>query len=154
VANLNDRSHLRGDAGEYEEFPNLCFVDTLDNVGLHTCKRDHWNLSQRNRGERQAHQTPKHRKISVVIGNPPYNANQLNENENNKNREYQRIDERIKRHTSPRVPHRRPSSTTCTRVSSLGERRVDKNGIVALSVIAVSMKLALSMVFGKSCRRV
>jgi len=24
------------------------------------------------------------RKISVIIGNPPYNANQMNENENNK----------------------------------------------------------------------
>ena len=36
------------------------------------------------------------KKISVVIGNPPYNANQLNENENNKNREYPEIDRRIK----------------------------------------------------------
>ena len=36
------------------------------------------------------------RKISVVIGNPPYNANQLNGNENNKNREYPEIDKRIK----------------------------------------------------------
>jgi predicted helicase len=26
--------------------------------------------------------------ISVIIGNPPYNANQMNENDNNKNREY------------------------------------------------------------------
>ena len=26
------------------------------------------------------------RKISVIIGNPPYNANQQNENDNNKNR--------------------------------------------------------------------
>ena len=30
------------------------------------------------------------------MGNPPYNANQLNENENNKNREYPEIDKRIK----------------------------------------------------------
>jgi predicted helicase len=36
------------------------------------------------------------RKISVVIGNPPYNANQANENDNNKNREYPQIDQRIK----------------------------------------------------------
>ena len=28
------------------------------------------------------------RKISVIIGNPPYNANQQNENDNNKNRAY------------------------------------------------------------------
>ena len=35
--------------------------------------------------------------ISVIIGNPPYNANQRNENENenNKNREYPEIDKRI-----------------------------------------------------------
>ena len=34
--------------------------------------------------------------ISVIIGNPPYNANQQNENDNNKNREYPAIDRRIR----------------------------------------------------------
>ena len=34
--------------------------------------------------------------ISVIIGNPPYNANQQNENDNNKNREYPEIDRRIR----------------------------------------------------------
>ena len=34
--------------------------------------------------------------ISVIIGNPPYNANQQNENDNNRNREYPEIDRRIK----------------------------------------------------------
>ena len=33
--------------------------------------------------------------ISIIIGNPPYNANQQNENDNNKNREYLAIDRRI-----------------------------------------------------------
>ena len=36
--------------------------------------------------------------ISVIMGNPPYNANQQNENDNNKNREYPEIDRRIKEH--------------------------------------------------------
>jgi predicted helicase len=40
--------------------------------------------------------SPAIKKISVIIGNPPYNANQQNENDNNKNRTYPRIDERIK----------------------------------------------------------
>ena len=31
---------------------------------------------------------PDAKPISVIIGNPPYNANQQNENDNNKNREY------------------------------------------------------------------
>ena len=31
----------------------------------------------------------------MVIGNPPYNMNQQNENDNNKNRKYEVIDKRV-----------------------------------------------------------
>ena len=34
--------------------------------------------------------------IKVIIGNPPYNAGQINENDNNKNRKYAWIDKRVK----------------------------------------------------------
>jgi len=80
----------------YEEFKNLCFVDTLDNTNalLYSGKQETmFGLSSEN-SDRIKRQNSK--KISVVIGNPPYNANQLNENENNKNREYPDIDKRIK----------------------------------------------------------
>lgn len=33
--------------------------------------------------------------ITVVIGNPPYNIGQLNENDNNKNRKYKVMDKRV-----------------------------------------------------------
>ena len=33
VANLNIEATYAAITGEYEEFPNLCFVDTLDNIG-------------------------------------------------------------------------------------------------------------------------
>ena len=36
------------------------------------------------------------RKIPVIIGNPPYNANQHNENDNNKNDPAPKADKRIK----------------------------------------------------------
>lgn len=98
VANLNIEATYAAITGEYEEFKNLCFVDTLDNVGLHTAAvgAQHslfGSVSEENvaRIKRQ-----NGRKISVVIGNPPYNANQANENDNNKNREYPAIDARIK----------------------------------------------------------
>lgn len=98
VANLNIESTYAAISEKYEEFPNLCFVDTLDNVGLHTAARGvnadlFGSVSEENvaRIKRQ-----NSRKISVVIGNPPYNANQANENDNNKNREYPQIDQRIK----------------------------------------------------------
>lgn len=98
VANLNIESTYAALAGKYEEFPNLCFVDTLDNVGLHTAAvgttaQLFGSVSEENvlRIRRQ-----NGRRISVVIGNPPYNANQANENDNNKNRLYPAIDARIK----------------------------------------------------------
>ncbi|MBK7120586.1 MAG: N-6 DNA methylase [Comamonadaceae bacterium] len=98
VANLNIESTYAAITGQYAEFPNLCFVDTLDNVGLHTAAKGttaelFGSVSEENvaRIKRQ-----NSRKISVVIGNPPYNANQANENDNNKNREYPQIDQRIK----------------------------------------------------------
>src|SRR5207248_7439153 len=33
--------------------------------------------------------------ITVIIGNPPYNAWQVNENDNNKNRKYKLMDKRV-----------------------------------------------------------
>ncbi len=98
VANLNIEATYAAITGEYREFENLCFVDTLDNVGLHTAQRNSQadmfaGVSEENvaRIKRQ-----NSKKISVIIGNPPYNANQANENDNNKNREYPQVDARIK----------------------------------------------------------
>ena len=98
VANLNIEATYAAITGEYEEFKNLCFVDTLDNVGLHTAAHgttaDLFGSVSEENVARIKRQNIK--KISVVIGNPPYNANQANENDNNKNREYPAIDARIK----------------------------------------------------------
>ena len=98
VANLNIESTYAAITGQYQEFPSLCFVDTLDNVGLHTSAKGvnadlFGSVSEENVARIKRQNT---RKISVVIGNPPYNANQANENDNNKNREYPQIDARIK----------------------------------------------------------
>jgi predicted helicase len=98
VANLNIEATFAAITGDYEEFPNLCFVDTLDNVGAHTAAKDtqfglFGSVTEENIARIRRQNS---RRISVVIGNPPYNANQLNENENNKNREYREIDRRIK----------------------------------------------------------
>ncbi len=98
VANLNIEATYAAIMGQYADYPNLCFVDTLDNVAGLGIRSGHQHdlfgaLSEEN-VERIKRQN--RRKISVVIGNPPYNANQQNENDNNKNRTYPRIDERIK----------------------------------------------------------
>lgn len=95
IANLNVEFTYKQKMGAYAEFGNLCFVDTLDNMGFgFTGKQTSlFGVSAEN-VERIRRQNE--RKISVIIGNPPYNANQMNENENNKNREYPEIDKRIK----------------------------------------------------------
>ncbi len=98
VANLNIEATYAAITGDYLEYPNLCFVDTLDNVGLHTAAHGttadlFGSVSEQNLARIKRQNS---RKISVIIGNPPYNANQANENDNNKNREYPEIDQRIK----------------------------------------------------------
>jgi predicted helicase len=97
VANLNIEATYAAIVGSYEEFPGLCFVDTLDNVAALGIYSGHQHdlfatISDEN-SERVRRQNS--RKISVVIGNPPYNAWQENYNQNNANRPYHRVDQRI-----------------------------------------------------------
>ena len=98
IANLNIEFTYAQLSGEYLEFPHICFVDTLDNLGFEKTHRHQqmgldFGLTVENTA--RIHKQNK-RRISVILGNPPYNANQMNENDNNKNRLYAGIDERIK----------------------------------------------------------
>jgi predicted helicase len=99
IANLNIEYTYQQKMEEYEAFPHICFVDTLDNLGFdHSYQNQQKTLSMGLGEENAARiQAQNKRKISVIIGNPPYNANQQNENDNNKNRSYNGIDESIKR---------------------------------------------------------
>jgi len=132
VANLNIEFTFKQKMGHYREFANICFVDTLDNTGGlgYSSQQEHmFGVSSENT-ERIKRQNKK--KISVIIGNPPYNANQKNENENNKNREYPQIDARIK------DTYIRYSTAQKTKAYDMYSRffrwasdRIDKNGIIA-----------------------
>jgi predicted helicase len=135
VANLNIEATYAAIKDEYEEYPNLCFVDTLDNVvALKAQKGQHFGdllggVSEENVARIKKQNT---KKISVVIGNPPYNANQLNENENNKNREYPEIDRRIKRsyiHAS--TAQKTKLYDMYVRFFRWASDRIEDNGIVA-----------------------
>jgi predicted helicase len=97
IANLNIEFTYQQKTGEYREFRNICFVDTLDNTDPldfeGKTKSLHFGISHEN-SERIRRQNDK--RISVIIGNPPYNANQKNFNEFNANRKYPFIDRRFK----------------------------------------------------------
>ena len=102
IANLNIEYTYKERTERYLEFPNLSFVDTLDNMdwkgasGAAVQRQTQLNLGGVSEENWIRVQEQNEQPISVIVGNPPYNANQQNENDNNKNREYPEIDRRIR----------------------------------------------------------
>lgn len=93
IANLNIEYTYKQKMGEYAEFDNLCFVDTLDKSSQHFVQGGLFGVSAENTTRIRKQNE---RKISVIIGNPPYNAKQENYNYQNANRAYKEINKRIK----------------------------------------------------------
>ena len=102
IANLNIEYSYKQRTGRYREFPNLCFVDTLDNLG--------WKGASEGAVQRQPGlalgamseenwirvQDQNKKTISVIIGNPPYNDSATLWGDGSANREYLEIDRRIR----------------------------------------------------------
>lgn len=87
IACLNIEQTYAEITGTWREFGGACFVDTLENWGFELTHRGAQSdlfgaLTEENRRRIQRQNT---RRIPVIIGNPPYNANQKSENDNNKN---------------------------------------------------------------------
>ena len=89
VASLNIEHAYFDLQGRYESFPGLCFADTLDLAQGKQLAMFAEQNTERVQKEQDA-------AITVIIGNPPYNVGQQNENDNNKNRKYPVVDKRIK----------------------------------------------------------
>ncbi|PYX06077.1 MAG: DNA helicase [Acidobacteria bacterium] len=88
IASMNIEHAYFDRTGEYRAFPGICLVDTFElaeakQVPMFTEKNTQ-------RVERQ-----KAAPIFVITGNPPYNAGQVDENDNNKNRKYPVVDRRV-----------------------------------------------------------
>jgi len=89
IASMNIEHAYYEAMGDYKPFEGICLVDTFElaearQLGFFTQE----NLA---RVERQR-ASP----LTVIIGNPPYNVGQVNQNDNNKNRKYPVIDGRVK----------------------------------------------------------
>ena len=104
IANLNIEYTYKERMGRYSQFPGLAFVDTLDNMewqqkgagGAAATRQPNLTLGGLSVDNWMRVQTQNEKTISVIIGNPPYNSNQQNENDLNPNRKYPAIDKRIK----------------------------------------------------------
>ncbi len=90
IASMNIEHQFFEMTGGYQPFAGICLVDTFDLAE----DRQRPLFAQENtlRVERQK-ETP----MFVVIGNPPYNMGQVNENDNNKNRKYKTMDDRVRK---------------------------------------------------------
>jgi predicted helicase len=89
VATMNIEHTFLEQTGQYQSFPGVCLVDTFETAEKQT-EFGFFNPENTERVKRQ-----RTAPIFVVLGNPPYNANQVNENDNNKNRKYHSVDARI-----------------------------------------------------------
>ena len=102
IANLNIEYTYQERSGRYLEFPNLCFVDTLDNhleppaAAQAAPRQPAFNLGALSEENWIRVQEQNEKPISVIIGNPPYNATQRYWNDFNPNRAYPEIDRRIR----------------------------------------------------------
>lgn len=88
VASMNIEHEYYELTGKYEPFGGICLVDTFELA--EDRQMSFFSTENTARVERQ-----KRSPITVVIGNPPYNAKQLNENDKNKNRKYEEMDRRV-----------------------------------------------------------
>jgi len=88
VASMNIEHAYAERTGAWRPFEGICLTDTFDTVDDRQT-----NLFAEGNSARVEQQ--KRAPITVVIGNPPYNAWQQSENDNNRNRKHGAVDERV-----------------------------------------------------------
>ncbi len=89
IASMNIEHKFYEATGHYLPFEGICLVDTFE-----LAEPQQMVLFTEKNAERVERQ--KETPMFVVIGNPPYNVGQVNENDNNKNRKYATMDTRVR----------------------------------------------------------
>ena len=88
IASMNIEHEFYVATNQYQPFDNLCLVDTFDLTAERQLSMFAPENTRRVEKQKQA-------EMFVVIGNPPYNARQMDENDANKNRPYPELDRQI-----------------------------------------------------------
>jgi len=90
IASMNIEHEYMEQTGQYRPFEGICLTDTFELAEPEQAMLAFMSEENTARVKRQ-----KESPIFVVIGNPPYNVGQVDENDNNKNRKYRTLDDRI-----------------------------------------------------------
>ena len=102
IANLNIEYSYKERTGGFLDFPNLCFVDTLDNMGWQGAgegvitRQPAFNLGAISEENWIRLQEQNEKPINVIIGNPPYNDSATLWGDGTDNRPYMEVDRRIR----------------------------------------------------------
>ena len=88
IASMNIEHEFYETMGAYRPFEGICLVDTFELAEDRQLPLFAPENTQRVENQKG---TP----MFVIIGNPPYNVGQVNENDNNKNRKYPTMDARV-----------------------------------------------------------
>jgi predicted helicase len=124
IASMNIEHAYFERTGEYKPFPGICLVDTFDMAA-------HRMFTEKNTERIEAQlKCP----IFVAIGNPPYNAWQVDENDNNKNRKYGDLDDRVSETyaKASRATNKNALSDPYVKAIRWASDRIGAEGIVAL----------------------
>ena len=89
IASMNIEHEFFEATGEYQPFEGVCLVDTFELAEDRQLPLFALENTRRVEDQKKA-------PMFVIIGNPPYNMGQVNENDNNKNRKYETMDARVK----------------------------------------------------------
>jgi len=126
IASMNIEHAYYEITGQYEPFEGLCLVDTFQ-----LAEKKQKTLFTTENTERVNRQ--KKAPIFVVIGNPPYNVGQVNENDNNKNRKYEVIDEWVRETYAKdsKATNKNALSDPYVKAICWASQRIGEEGIVA-----------------------
>ena len=126
IASMNIEHEYYDATGMYAPFEGICLVDTFDLAEDRQLPLFAPENTQRMENQKE---TP----MFVVIGNPPYNMGQVNENDNNKNRKYLTADKRVRETyvKDSKATLRNKLSDPYVKAIRWASDRIDQEGVVA-----------------------
>ena len=126
IASLNIEQEYFQRTGAYLPFEGIVLADTFEML-----EPEQGELFTRENTERVQRQ--KAADMFVVIGNPPYNMGQINENDNNKNRKYETMDTLLRETYSQasKATNKNALSDPYVKAILWASKRIEKEGVVA-----------------------
>ena len=127
IASLNIEQQFYTATNRYAPYQGICLVDTFEVAEERQMPL--FTPANMERVEKQK-ETP----MFVVIGNPPYNAGQVNEHDNNKNRKYETMDKRVRETYSQdsKATNKNVLYDLYVKAIRWGLDRIGEEGVVAL----------------------